>query len=215
METLKVDIGCRYAKRPGFIEVDKEASDGVDHVADVEREALPFADRTVATIFSAHCFEHLGEHALLFNEISRVAVNDARLGIWTPYAWTRGPTRRSFTRTVPSSTSCTICTPAICFPSIGVRSWERTGSSRRCSSSSPRGCSPTCTVTGRAWSSRSRYMKGIAVEFGVHIRIWHDDPPPRTPPRRTHSRTRDGARLPVATPVAEGRVARIRKWLLS
>ena len=56
-----------------------------------------------------------------------------------------------------------------------------------------------------------KYMKGVAVEFGVHIRIWHDDPPPPTPPLRTHSLTRDGARLPVA----KGRGARIRKWLLS
>jgi predicted SAM-dependent methyltransferase len=85
---LKIDIGCGYAKRDGFLGVDKDAAPGVDHVVDVEREPLPFGDRTVDTIFSSHCFEHLADQALIFHEMSRVAVNGATLEIWTPYAWT-------------------------------------------------------------------------------------------------------------------------------
>jgi hypothetical protein len=49
---LAIDIGCGWAKRPGFIGVDKDAVPDVEHRVDVEREPLPFADRSVGTIFT-------------------------------------------------------------------------------------------------------------------------------------------------------------------
>jgi len=205
MESLKVDIGCGYEKRPGFIGVDKVPADGVDHVVDVEREVLPFADRTVDTIFSAHCFEHLAEHALIFHEISRVAVNGARLEIWTPYAWTDEAfiyTHRTFFNELHYLHPCCMF-PEHWRPILGadwqleevqfVVTEEVLADLRR---------------NGIGLEFALKYMKGVAVEFGVHLRVWHENMPERTPPLRTHSRTRDGVRLPVASPAPTGRLAR-------
>jgi predicted SAM-dependent methyltransferase len=129
---LAIDIGCGWAKRPGFVGVDKDAVPEVDHRVDVEREPLPFADRSVGTIFTSHCLEHLADQALIYREMSRVAVNGATLEIWTPYAWTDEAfiyTHRTF---FPSST---ISTRASCSRSIGRTSSARRGSSASSSSS--------------------------------------------------------------------------------
>jgi hypothetical protein len=50
-----------------------------------------------------------------------------------------------------------------------------------------------------------KYMKGIAVEFGTHITIWHEDPPSASPPLRTYSTSRDGVRLAIESDDARAR----------
>ena len=42
-----------------------------------------------------------------------------------------------------------------------------------------------------------KYLRGVAVEFGTHITIWHEDAPAPSEPRRTFSTTRDGPRRPI------------------
>jgi hypothetical protein len=43
-----------------------------------------------------------------------------------------------------------------------------------------------------------KYLKGVAVEFGTHLTIWHQPPADAMPaPRRTFSTTRDGERRPI------------------
>jgi len=211
MAPLQIDIGSGHAKRPGFIGIDKEASADVDHVVDVEREPLPFADRSVEIIFSAHCFEHLADQALVFHEISRVAVNGARLQIWTPYTWTDEAfiyTHRTFFNELHYLHPCYMFRDHW-RPILGA-CWQLE--------------EVQFVITNEVLADLRRnrvtvefalkYLKGVAVEFGVHIRIWHDEPPPLTPPVRTYSPGRDGPRVPVTTPIGGGSYGwRVREWL--
>ena len=209
MHDRAIDIGCGQTKRPGYVGVDKEAGDGVDNVVDVEREPLPFPDRSVDRIFSAHCFEHLADHALIFHEISRVAVDGASLEIWTPYAWTNEAfiyTHRTFFTELHYLHPCYMF-PDHWRPILGA-AWELAE------------IQFVVDDEVRADLRRNhvsldfalRYLKGVAVEFGVHIRIWHGDAPPAHPPLRTYSPTRDGPRVPVPPDAAEHRESRWFWW---
>jgi predicted SAM-dependent methyltransferase len=85
---LKIDIGCGSAKREGFVGIDYVAAPGVDHVIDVVREPLPFADNSVSFVHSSHVFEHVSDPSFLIHEIGRVCADGARIEIITPYAFT-------------------------------------------------------------------------------------------------------------------------------
>jgi SAM-dependent methyltransferase len=88
-EYLKLDLGCGGNKKPGTIGLDYCAIPGVvDHVLNLQTDQLPFPDRSVDYVYSAHCLEHLTESPVhLFKEISRVCVEGSRLEFWTPYVW--------------------------------------------------------------------------------------------------------------------------------
>ncbi|CAD5961611.1 hypothetical protein PCC9214_03225 [Planktothrix tepida] len=88
-EYLKLDLGCGGNKKPGTIGLDYCAIPGVvDHVLNLQTDKLPFPDRSVDYVYSAHCLEHLTESPVhLFKEISRVCVEGSRLEFWTPYLW--------------------------------------------------------------------------------------------------------------------------------
>lgn len=84
---LSIDLGCGSLKRPGTIGVDVVPHEGVDHVLDFARQPLPFADDSVAFVFSSHCLEHMSDPLPLFREIGRVCQDGAKIELWTPYAW--------------------------------------------------------------------------------------------------------------------------------
>lgn len=84
---LRIDLGCGSAKKEGTIGIDLQAWPGVDLVQDVVADPLPFKDRSVEYVYSAHFLEHLRDLGPLFREITRVCATDARLELWTPYAW--------------------------------------------------------------------------------------------------------------------------------
>lgn len=88
-EYFKLDLGCGGNKKPGTIGLDYCAIPGVvDHVLNLQTDQLPFPDRSVDYVYSAHCLEHLTESPVhLFKEISRVCVEGSRLEFWTPYLW--------------------------------------------------------------------------------------------------------------------------------
>jgi predicted SAM-dependent methyltransferase len=208
-DLLKIDVGCGRAKPPGFIGIDKEAVDGVDYVVDVERDPLPFGDRTVGTIFTAHCLEHLAEHAVIFREMSRVAANGAALEIWTPYAWTNEAfiyTHKTFFNEAHYLHPCYLY-PEHWQDILGAR-WQLV--------------EVQFVVADEVHADLARqrvgldfalkYLKGVAVEFGVHIRVWHADAPAPTPPLRTYSRTREGPRLPIPAN-APRRRSGLARWL--
>jgi predicted SAM-dependent methyltransferase len=208
-EPLSIDIGCGAVKRPGFVGVDKEPSDGVDYVVDVERDPLPFPDRSVGTIFTAHCFEHLADHAMIYREISRVAVDGATLEIWTPYAWTNEAfiyTHRTFFNEAHYLHPCYLY-PEHWRDILGAR-WQ---------------CTEFQFVVdpdvladlrghGVDLDFALKYLKGVAVEFGTHIRVWHDAAPAPTAPARTYSATRAGARQPLAAAAPRRWLPRLRAW---
>jgi len=205
---VRIDLGCGGAKRAGHVGVDKVAGEDVDHVVDVEREPLPFADRSVDAIFSAHCFEHIAEHALVFNEISRVARDGATLEIWTPYAWTDEAfiyTHRTFFTELHYLHPC-VMFPEHWRPILGA-AWQLVEVQFVVGDDVRRDLARYDVGLDFAL----KYLKGVAVEFGVHIRIWHGEAPAAAPPLRTWSPTRDGVRTPIADD-AGSRDSRVARW---
>ncbi len=199
---LAIDIGCGYAKREGFIGVDKDAVPGGEHRVDVEREPLPFADRSVGTIFTSHCLEHLADQALIFHEMSRVATNGATLEIWTPYAWTDEAfiyTHRTF------FTELHYLHPCVMFPDHWKDILGATWQLREFQFVVTETVQADLARNGVSLDFALKYLKGIAVEFGTHLTIWHDEAPPATPVRRTFSATRDGPRLPIVADEEQAR----------
>lgn len=87
MELLQLDLGCGGKKKPGTIGLDYAPAPGVDVVLNLERDRLPYGDRTVGYVHSSHFLEHLTSPLHLFTEISRVCADEARLEFWTPYVW--------------------------------------------------------------------------------------------------------------------------------
>ncbi len=196
VKPLAIDIGCGWAKRPGFIGVDKDAVPDVEHRVDVEREPLPFADRSVGTIFTSHCLEHLADQALIFREMSRVAVNGAGLEIWTPYAWTDEAfiyTHRTF------FTELHYLHPCVMFPDHWKDILGATWQLREFQFVVSETTLGDLGRNGVSLDFALKYLKGVAVEFGTHLTIWHEPPAGEMPPpRRTFSTTREGARHAIA-----------------
>jgi SAM-dependent methyltransferase len=83
---LSIDIGCGAKKQPGSIGIDWIAGPDVDHVCDLNASPLPFADDSVARVFSSHCIEHLADPVKLLREISRVGAHGAAIELWHPYS---------------------------------------------------------------------------------------------------------------------------------
>ena len=86
MTAYKIDLGCGPNKKEGFLGVDFTPGEGVDFVANFQKDPLPFPDRSCAYIYSSHCLEHISNPYHLFSEISRVSSEGARIEIWVPYA---------------------------------------------------------------------------------------------------------------------------------
>jgi predicted SAM-dependent methyltransferase len=191
---MKVDIGCGSAKKPGHVGVDIVAGDGVDHVVDVEREALPFPDRSVDAIFTSHCLEHLADHSVIFREMSRVAKNGASLEIWTPYAWSDEAfiyTHRTFFNELHYLHPCYLF----------EEHWRDILGARWQLKEFQFIVKPETLHdlerNGVSLDFALKYMKGVAVEFGTHIAIWHEGAPAGSLPLRTYSEERNGGRRSV------------------
>ena len=88
--SYKLDLGCGPKKRAGYVGVDATLHAGVDHIVDFNSEPLPFPDDSVSHVFSSHCLEHLKDPVHFFREIGRVALEEADVEIWTPYAFSNG-----------------------------------------------------------------------------------------------------------------------------
>jgi len=85
-EYLKLDIGCGNNKKPGTIGLDCcEIPGVVDHVLNLQTDTLPFADRSVEYVHSSHTLQDLTDPIHLFQEISRVCIDGAKLELWIPY----------------------------------------------------------------------------------------------------------------------------------
>ena len=84
---LRIDLGCGPLKKEGTLGIDVEASPGVDYTLDIESQALPFSEGSVAYVHSSHFLEHTQNPTDIFAKISRVCADGARIEFWTPYAW--------------------------------------------------------------------------------------------------------------------------------
>lgn len=97
---VRLDLGCGLRKEPGFTGLDRLALPGVDIVCDLDREAIPLADDSVAEVHSRHFLEHVADLLAVMQEIWRVCRPGARVRIAVPYfnaiGAFRDPTHRRF-----------------------------------------------------------------------------------------------------------------------
>lgn len=87
MNALKIDLGCGSSKKEGTIGIDLQSMPGVDYVLDIQSEPLPFPNQSVEYVHSSHFLEHVENQIHIFQEISRVCIDGAKLELWTPYTW--------------------------------------------------------------------------------------------------------------------------------
>jgi SAM-dependent methyltransferase len=87
MANLKIDLGCGLRKKAGTLGIDIYPHPGVDYVLDLQTEPIPCSDRSVEYVYSSHFLEHIKNPIPIFQEISRVCIDGAKLEFWTPYGW--------------------------------------------------------------------------------------------------------------------------------
>ena len=82
----KLNIGCGWEKKEGFINLDIASEVKPDLVCDIEK-GLPFKDNTFTYIYSRQCLEHIRPNKWKFvlNEIARVSKNGCILELYLPF----------------------------------------------------------------------------------------------------------------------------------
>jgi ubiquinone/menaquinone biosynthesis C-methylase UbiE len=82
----KLNIGCGWDKKEGFINIDKAKEVNPDQVIDIE-QGLPFPDNHFDYIFSEHALEHIRPQywSFVLSEIARVSKNDCVLELILPF----------------------------------------------------------------------------------------------------------------------------------
>jgi predicted SAM-dependent methyltransferase len=72
MEAMKLNLGCGYNIKPGYINVDLRPSKGVDVVLDLNDCKLPFENNSIDEIYMAHILEHIIDRYKFIQECYRV-----------------------------------------------------------------------------------------------------------------------------------------------
>lgn len=83
---IKIDIGSGDHDRDDYVSIDIDPNSNADHILDLERDTLPFADSSVDTVMAHHVLEHLGHgffHCM--QELYRVCAHGAVLDIVVPH----------------------------------------------------------------------------------------------------------------------------------
>jgi predicted SAM-dependent methyltransferase len=80
-----LQIGCGLNIAPGFVNVDRHWSRGVDACWDITK-GLPYSDASFRGVFTEHCLEHIAfdECASLLREIYRVMTSGGILRVIVP-----------------------------------------------------------------------------------------------------------------------------------
>lgn len=81
---FKLDLGCSYHKKPGFIGIDILRTEDVDVLADACN--LPFKDNTFTEIYSQYVLEHVADNLSSIQEMYRVCQNGATIQLILPHA---------------------------------------------------------------------------------------------------------------------------------
>lgn len=86
---MKLNLGCGFKKRPGYINVDNQSSCQPDVVLDLENDKWPWPDNSAAEVVLDHVLEHLGEtkaqYFHVIRELYRVCQNQAQVHIRVPH----------------------------------------------------------------------------------------------------------------------------------
>jgi len=82
----KLNIGCGWDKKEGFMNIDKSPEVNPDIIVNIEK-GLPFPDNSFNTIYSCHCLEHVRPQywSFVLNEIARVSKNGCILELKLPF----------------------------------------------------------------------------------------------------------------------------------
>ena len=86
---MKLNLGCGYNIKEGYLNVDVDRHEGVDYLWDLENFPYPWKDDSVDEIFMSHVLEHLGEttdqYYRIWKEMYRVCRNGAEVHIIVPH----------------------------------------------------------------------------------------------------------------------------------
>lgn len=86
---LKLNIGCGFNKKPGWINVDQFSACAPDQIVDVEEVPWPWPDNSADEILLSHVLEHVGtspkNYLDIIKEIWRVCCDGARVEIRLPH----------------------------------------------------------------------------------------------------------------------------------
>lgn len=66
---MKLNLGCGYKKRPGWVNCDKETACFPDKLFDIESRIWPWNDGSVSEIALIHTLEHVGRELEVFIRI--------------------------------------------------------------------------------------------------------------------------------------------------
>lgn len=82
---MRLNIGCGTSPIPGCVNLDMEPGPGIDVVANIGTDRLPFDDDTFDEMLALHVIEHISDPHAAMQELYRVAKPDCEFLIATPY----------------------------------------------------------------------------------------------------------------------------------
>lgn len=192
---LRIDLGCGAVKKEGTIGVDIAPAPGVDHLVDLATQPLPFADASVSYVHSSHFLEHLRDPTQIFAEISRVCADNARVEIWTPYAWSNPAFINDHKFFFTEDVYIHMCVWFVDF-------WRNILKARWLLNEFHYVIDQRklCYLKAKDISLdfALRHLQNVVIEFGTHITVSRSEPASASPPiRRTFSTGRLGPRYEV------------------
>lgn len=82
---MKLHLGCGRDPKDGWTNLDLVAGEGVDVVANLDTDTLPFDDNTFDEMLGLHVIEHLRNPLHAMAELWRVAKDGCEFMVATPY----------------------------------------------------------------------------------------------------------------------------------
>lgn len=197
-EYLRLDLGCGGNKKPGTIGLDCCDIPGiVDYVLDIQTDTLPFADRSVEYVHSSHTLEHLTDPIHLFQEVSRVCIDGAKLEFWTPYLWHNSAFIYGHTNYYQEDNYMHLC---VLFPDV----WSASLGARWYLKEIVYVVPPHILVELYKQKIQLefaiRYYKGFVQEFGAIIEVRHENKHQTIYPQRSFATSRLGQRYLLPSP---------------
>lgn len=86
---MRLNLGCGFRRKHGFINVDSQAVCEPDQVVDLEQFPWPWGDNEVTEVYMSHVLEHLGAatetYLKIIQELYRVCAPNAKVTVIVPH----------------------------------------------------------------------------------------------------------------------------------